>query len=62
MSLYEEISVTIREVLNHSDETMDFKNRYLKLIENYFDNSFQDNDISELIDLVSLQQEGSNGY
>lgn len=61
MSLYSELSTSIAEVMARSSETQEFKNRLQKLIENYFDGSYQDNDISELIDLVQLVEEEPDG-
>lgn len=56
MSLYYELSTSIEEVMNRVEETPEFKKRLSKLIENYFDNSYQDNDISELIELVEAEE------
>lgn len=61
MSLYREISDAIREVIDSSPESVEFKQRFSKLIENYFDNSYQDSDISELIDLVQLMGDPEDG-
>lgn len=57
MSLYREISDAIREVIDASPESEEFQSRFSKLIENYFDNSYQDADISELIDLAQLEED-----
>ena len=62
MSLYSELATSIEEVINSTSESVEFKQRFSKLIENYFENNYQDNDISELIDLVQLTEESSNGY
>jgi len=61
MSLYREISDAIREVIALSPESVEFKQRFSKLIENYFDNSYQDSDISELIDLVQSMEDPEDG-
>ena len=61
MSLYLELSDAIREVIDSSPESVEFKQRFSKLIENYFDNSYQDSDISELIDLVKLVEGPEDG-
>ncbi len=61
MSLYREISDAIREVIDSSPESAEFKRRFSKLIENYFDNSYQDSDISELIDLVQSMEDPEDG-
>lgn len=61
MSLYREISDAIKEVMDSSPESVEFKQRFAKLIENYFDNSYQDSDISELIDLVQSMEDTEDG-
>lgn len=61
MSLYRELSDAIKEVVDLSPESVEFKQRFSKLIENYFDNSYQDSDISELIDLVQSVEEPEDG-
>ncbi len=61
MSLYREISDAIREVIDSSPESVEFKQRFSKLIENYFDNSYQDSDISELIGLVQSMEDSEDG-
>ncbi len=61
MSLYREISDAIREVIDSSPESVEFKQRFSKLIENYFDNSYQDSDISELIGLVQSMEDPEDG-
>lgn len=61
MSLYRELSDAIKEVVDSSPESVEFKHRFSKLIENYFDNSYQDSDISELIDLVQSVEDPEDG-
>lgn len=61
MSLYRELSDAIKEVVDLSPESVEFKQRFSKLIESYFDNSYQDSDISELIDLVQSVEEPEDG-
>lgn len=61
MSLYRELSDAIKEVVDLSPESVEFKQRFSKLIENYFDNSYQDSDISELIDLVQSVEDPEDG-
>lgn len=61
MSLYREVSDAIREVIDSSPESTEFKQRFSKLIENYFDNSYQDSDISELIGLVQSMEDPEDG-
>lgn len=60
MSLYREISDAIREVIDPSPESAEFKLRFSKLIENYFDNSYQDSDISDLIALAQLMEDSED--
>ena len=61
MSLYRELSDAIKEVINLSPESVEFKQRFSKLLENYFDNSYQDSDISELIDSVQSLEDPEDG-
>lgn len=61
MSLYRELSDAIKEVINLSPESVEFKQRFSKLLENYFDNSYQDSDISELIDSVQSMEDTEDG-
>lgn len=62
MSLYSELSTSIKEVMDQSSETQEFKGRLSKLIENYFSGSYQDADISELIELVQIAEEHTDEY
>lgn len=62
MSLYSELSTSIAEVMDRSGETQEFKSRLSKLIENYFSGSYQDADISELIELVQVMEERMDEY
>lgn len=62
MNLYTELSASIAEVMDQSSETQEFKGRLAKLIENYFSGSYQDSDISELIELVQMTEEQINEY
>ncbi len=61
MSLYKELKEAIDELVGSVNETDEFKRRFTKTIENYFENNYQESDISELIDLVSISEDGSNG-
>ncbi len=61
MNRYREIFDAIREVIDSSPESVEFKQRFSKLIENYFDNSYQDSDISELIGLVQSMEDPEDG-
>ena len=62
MSLYRELASSIEETMEKADETQEFKNRLSKLIENDFDNSTLDSDISELIELVKNPEEQRDGH
>lgn len=61
MSLYRELQEAIDERVGSANETDEFKRRFTKTIENYFENNYQESDISELIDLVSISEDRSNG-
>ena len=61
MSLYNELQQAITEEMLASPESDEFKRRFSKGIENIFDNSFQDNDISELIELIHISEDELNG-
>ncbi len=61
MSLYKELQQAIDEEMLTSPESEEFKRRFSKGIENIFDNSFQDNDIAELIELVHVSEDELNG-
>ncbi len=61
MSLYKELKEAIDELVGSANETDEFKRRFTKTIENYFENNYQESDISELIDLVSISEDRSNG-
>ncbi len=62
MNLYLELSTSIAEVMDQSSETQEFKRRLSKLVENYFSGSYQDADISELIELVRMTEEHIDEY
>lgn len=62
MNLYSELSTSIAEVMDRSSETQEFKGRLSKLVENYFSGSYQDADISELIELVQMVEEHIDEY
>lgn len=61
MSLYQELSTSVEKIISNANESAEFKGRFSKLIENYLDSSYQDNDISELIELVELPEDTANG-
>ena len=57
MSLYRELQEAIDERIGAANETDEFKRRFAKTIENYFENNYQESDISELIDLVTISED-----
>lgn len=61
MKLYQELSEAIIETVSSTQESTEFKVRFSKLIENYFDSSYTDRDINDVIELTSLSEEGTNG-
>ena len=61
MKLYPELTEAIKETVGNIDETSEFKARFTKLIENYFDKSCNNADITELIELVQIGGEPDNG-
>jgi hypothetical protein len=61
MKLYKELSEAISETIEVTQESDEFKTRLSKLIENYFENSYTDRDINEVIEMTSVSGELSNG-
>lgn len=59
MELYDELKEAINECMNNSEESPEFRRRFSKLIENFFDKSTNDNDIRDVIDLVKLPEGNS---
>ena len=57
MELYKELKDAINECMNISAETPEFKRRFNKLIENFFDKSINNNDIKEVINLVKIPED-----
>lgn len=55
MELYDELKEAINECMNESTENQEFKRRFSKLIENFFDKSTNDNDIRDVIALVETE-------
>lgn len=52
MKLYREMEESILEVSNDINETQEYKQRLNKLIENFFDRSTLEQDITGLIDIT----------
>jgi hypothetical protein len=61
MKLYEELSNAMNEVVSVTEESSDFKPRFTKLIENYFDSSYVERDIDDVIELINLSEGNSDG-
>jgi len=61
MKLYDELTVSISEIISVSDESAEFKARFSKLIENYFDSSYAERDINDVINMVGLTEAEANG-
>lgn len=60
MSMYTELSETIEMVLSNTNESSEFKRGFKKLIENFLENSSNDDDIREILNLVSRRGEDCN--
>jgi len=61
MKLYEELKDAIAEVTSVAEETSEYKVRFSKLIENYYDNSFAERDINDVIELIEFTGDCTNG-
>lgn len=60
MELYNELKEAINECMDASVESLEFKRRFSKLIENFFDKSTNDNDIKEVVNLVQISEDRWN--
>lgn len=45
------------KVLGDSDESEEYKKRFKKLIENFINNSYRDDDIHDVLSLTSVSEE-----
>jgi hypothetical protein len=61
MKIYNELREAIKEVTADMDETEDFKMQFSNLIDNYFENSYGDSDVKNLIEKVKFEEVSSNG-
>ena len=61
MKLYEELTQAMAETISATEESSTFKIRFSKLIENFFENSYAEHDINDVINLVDLVEENANG-
>jgi len=52
MKVYDELRESMQETVGNINETPEYKQRFIKLIENYFDQSYTDQDISDLIHMA----------
>jgi len=57
MELYNELKEAINECMDASVESGEFKRRFFKLIENFFDKPTNDNDIKEVVNLVQISED-----
>ncbi|WP_176461629.1 hypothetical protein [Anaeromicrobium sediminis] len=57
MAVYLELKEAIENIVQEIEETNEFKRSFSKLIENFLDNSYRDDDIREVLNLVSLKGE-----
>lgn len=56
MSKYIELGVAIDKILQNVNETDEFKRGLERLIENFMENSYHDDDIREILKLTSLKE------
>jgi hypothetical protein len=61
MKLYKELIEAVTEVVSGSIESTVFKNRFSKLIENFYEDSYAERDINDVIDQVNLVEDNING-
>lgn len=61
MKLYEELAEAMADTVAATEESNDFKSRFSKLIENYFEGSYAERDINDVIGLIGLAEESTNG-
>lgn len=61
MKLYKELYEAIEEIVSSTEESNVFKSRFSKLIENYFENSYTERDINDVIELIEIPEEHING-
>ena len=57
MMQYSELSDAIKEVLNKANESDSFKKRLTQLIENSMEDSYRDDDIVALIEMLNKKEE-----
>jgi hypothetical protein len=57
MSYNKELEESINEVMNYSNENIEFKRRFANIIKNAIDDNYINNDIVDLINLITLQKE-----
>ena len=61
MKLYEELFAAQSETISATEESNEFKTRFSKLIENYYDSSYAESDINDVIGLIGLAEKSTNG-
>lgn len=57
MVLYLELKESIENAVQEMEESNEFKRSFSKLIENFLENSYRDDDIREVLKLVLLKGE-----
>lgn len=66
MATIKELEEAFEEVLNNTDESDEFKRRFIKLIsgaiENANKNIYSNEDFKEIIKLINNREEGHNEY
>lgn len=66
MAIIKELEEAFEEVLNNTNESDEFKRRFIKLIsgsiENVNKNIYSNEDFKEIIKLIKFEEEGNNGY
>jgi ABC-type amino acid transport substrate-binding protein len=55
-----ELKIAIENVLSKTNESEDYKKRLKKLIENFIDNSYSDDDIYNVLTLAQISEEGES--
>lgn len=59
MTLFPEIELAIDEELENINESDSFKRGFKRLIENFIEKSYREDDIKEVINLIQLKRDGN---
>lgn len=62
MKLYNELLEALNETISDTEESIEFKTRFIKLVENYFDSSCADNDINNALELIKLSEDDKDEH